>query len=545
MLFMALSIGIPYYISIKKVHQAKVVQLSQGIISEKKRHLADTINRTFNEIECITNDVISEYGNICATESKTIKSLLQIQNMYQHKLGLPATDSGIFQALQTPAQGNIEFAVMDSGGTNLVASSSERGGALLLESLNNGADLSAVFPVIVAESFIDDIYIYVYVLRDNVEKIIKDRVKGLIRSVRLVDGGYIWINQIENYEGGDDYAIRLVHPNLPLTEGMKLSTNMEDAHGNLPYKTELEGVKQSGGLYFEYYFKRIDSDSISRKLTYAKLYRPYNWIIATGAQLDDVDAFIKQELSLIEGEYKEQVNAFGLVIMSMVMVSMVALIIFEFKINRIVNEYIYGLEISKGNLRREKTNVQSAYEKLKSVAYTDYLTGLLNRRAIYKKILKNASRCSLGGEKFCIIIADIDHFKSINDSFGHDCGDYVLKQISKIIQKFVRAEDMVSRWGGEEFLIVGAASDISKGVVIAEKLRQAVYLSSICYRNTEIKITVTIGVSEFNSDKSVDQAIREADSCLYHGKNSTRNCVVPFCIGFPVVSERTSDLKQP
>jgi len=100
------------------------------------------------------------------------------------------------------------------------------------------------------------------------------------------------VNEVLNYEGGDDYAIRRIHPNLRDTVGTKLSTNMTDVKGTTPYKTELEGVKQHGELFFTYYFKKMGSETISEKLTYAKLYKDFDWIVAMGIHLDDMNGYI-------------------------------------------------------------------------------------------------------------------------------------------------------------------------------------------------------------------------------------------------------------
>lgn len=125
------------------------------------------------------------------------------------------------------------------------------------------------------------------------EVLLKERLREHIRAIRLKDDGYIWINAVLNYEGGDNYAYRFVHPNLPKTEGMMLSTGMKDIKGNTPYLTELEGVKAKGEIFFDYWFKKMNSDLIQHKLTYAKLYKPYNWIVATGVYLDDVDGLVQ------------------------------------------------------------------------------------------------------------------------------------------------------------------------------------------------------------------------------------------------------------
>ncbi len=126
-------------------------------------------------------------------------------------------------------------------------------------------------------------------------KMRKRLAAGRIRQTLLSHNGYIWVNQVLNYEGGPNYAIRLVHPNLPETEGDSLSTESTDVQGGTPYLVELEGVKAKGELFFNYWFKKKDSPQISEKITYARLYKEFDWIVASGVYVDDLDDMVAAE----------------------------------------------------------------------------------------------------------------------------------------------------------------------------------------------------------------------------------------------------------
>ena len=127
------------------------------------------------------------------------------------------------------------------------------------------------------------------------DSLFRAEVRDLIYTTELPDDGYIWINEILDFGGGDGYAIRFVHPNLMESEGELLSTHTPDSRGNLPYLEELEGIKSSGEAYIDYYFVKMHSDVISHKLSFTKLYEPYNWVVATGVYLDDVDRLVRSE----------------------------------------------------------------------------------------------------------------------------------------------------------------------------------------------------------------------------------------------------------
>lgn len=119
---------------------------------------------------------------------------------------------------------------------------------------------------------------------------IKNQIHDLILNLKFYRNQYFWVNEIVNYEGGDDYAIRRIHQNLKDTEGTYLSTNLRDIKNNLPYKTELEGIVENGEIYQSYYFKNLLDDRITEKLSYAKLYKPYDWIVASGIPYEDIYA---------------------------------------------------------------------------------------------------------------------------------------------------------------------------------------------------------------------------------------------------------------
>lgn len=169
---------------------------------------------------------------------------------------------------------------------------------------------------------------------------IKERIKTRIRNTYLIDDGYIWVNEVLDYEGGDGYALRLVHPNRIETEGSLLSTKTEDVKGNTPYKTELDGVKRFGELYFSYWFKKKNSDMVSDKLTFAKLYKDYNWIIASGVYLDDIDVVVDRQIASFQPVFKTTLFLALLLGLFAVLAAFVVALFFQRRIGLIINGYI-------------------------------------------------------------------------------------------------------------------------------------------------------------------------------------------------------------
>lgn len=128
--------------------------------------------------------------------------------------------------------------------------------------------------------------LYIFATQDALDEAAKSYVYDFIHGSKYGPEGYVWVNAVQDYNGGDQYAIRYIHPNLKDTEGCYLSTNEPDIMGNLPYLTELEGIKANGEIFHTYYFQNKSDGQIAEKASYAELYEPFDWIIATGEPLD-------------------------------------------------------------------------------------------------------------------------------------------------------------------------------------------------------------------------------------------------------------------
>ncbi len=179
---------------------------------------------------------------------------------------------------------------------------------------------------------------------------------------------------------------------------------------------------------------------------------------------------------------------------------------------------------------RIKTHLQlkKYQDYLEALSFTDPLTKLCNRRSMLEKIRDQVGRSRRSGEAFSLVMGDIDYFKKINDTWGHDCGDDVLRWVSQTMEGEVREQDTVSRWGGEEFLILLPKTDIQGAVSLAEKLRQVVEAGRPVCRDSEgeIPLTMTFGAAAGTGDVPVRRLISQADAALYQGKESGRNRVV-------------------
>ena len=185
---------------------------------------------------------------------------------------------------------------------------------------------------------------------------------------------------------------------------------------------------------------------------------------------------------------------------------------------------------------RANIRVSKLIKRLKEASEKDYLTGIYNRRTFFH-FLENLSVLSIRENKpLSFVILDIDHFKKINDTYGHDVGDFVLKKFAEIVLKMTRRSDVFGRYGGEEFCLALPNTDIYGACLLANKIRSTIAQTIMTFKNEKIisfNVTISAGVSEFSKGMSIDELIKIADNNLYLAKKNGRNCVYPLLESLP------------
>lgn len=159
------------------------------------------------------------------------------------------------------------------------------------------------------------------------------------------------------------------------------------------------------------------------------------------------------------------------------------------------------------------------------MAYTDPLTRTNNRAAFNDMVLREIKRAERSGHPLSLIFVDVDHFKSINDLYGHDCGDLALASVASWIKDSVRGTDVVFRFGGEEFVVLLAETALNDAVLIAERIRADIESHALAYGMEVVNITASLGVSNLSSGDNLDSFIKRADAAMYQAKRNGRNRV--------------------
>ena len=157
-------------------------------------------------------------------------------------------------------------------------------------------------------------------------------------------------------------------------------------------------------------------------------------------------------------------------------------------------------------------------------AHTDVLTGLYNRRYMHQKIDKLIHLPQLSTKTYSILLCDLDHFKSINDNYGHPCGDQVLIETASRMKSCLRSNDIAARWGGEEFMIILPETDQDAAYLVAEKLRTQLCEDNICCSKDSLSVSMSIGMLQIGSGYSAEDILNNVDDALYAAKRNGRNC---------------------
>lgn len=177
-------------------------------------------------------------------------------------------------------------------------------------------------------------------------------------------------------------------------------------------------------------------------------------------------------------------------------------------------------------LQRNRLALRIANADLALLARVDKLTGLYNRRHIEDELAAHLNTAERSGSPLSVLMVDVDHFKLINDTHGHDVGDRALQSLAEAIRGSVRLGDVLGRWGGEEFVVLLPRTDVRAAAVVAERLREAAMNTSLSGRDgSRLRLTISVGVAASGSDDSGHSLMARADAALYRAKQAGRNAI--------------------
>ena len=191
------------------------------------------------------------------------------------------------------------------------------------------------------------------------------------------------------------------------------------------------------------------------------------------------------------------------------------------EIQKNIQNIIESFDVPDDNKADVIKKINFMYSQTKHLSVTDGLTGLYNRRHFESNLEREFLRAKRYKSDLSIAMIDVDFFKKVNDTYGHSCGDYVLKEIAFLINEAFRKTDMIFRYGGEEFVVILTETDCKNAIIPLERLRKNVEENKFRYENKELKITISIGVTSILENSQTPWELFDlADKALYEAKKT-------------------------
>ena len=319
----------------------------------------------------------------------------------------------------------------------------------------------------------------------------------------------------------------IVHSYLRHLEGQILK-NSEVEH--YKYATNKIIDKNNDSTYIEYYWQNPTTNKLEKKISFIRKIPHTNLIIGSGFYPNDLVKVAENQRDTLVKEYRKRLNGAIALASLMIIISMFLAknisnkLVFAFEnLNRSINKKEEELETLQKDIENKvitrTQKIEEDFKKMENIASVDALTKVYNRFAFFKELDK------LKGKKFCLIMFDIDHFKDINDTYGHDIGDFVLKELCQVVNNKLRRGDIFTRYGGEEFIIIFPNSTIQATVSIANRIRKDI--ENHDFKKVP-KVTVSLGVIEVKANTSQEVFLKNVDIALYKAKENGRNNAVIF-----------------
>jgi diguanylate cyclase (GGDEF)-like protein len=173
-----------------------------------------------------------------------------------------------------------------------------------------------------------------------------------------------------------------------------------------------------------------------------------------------------------------------------------------------------------------QTQLQKTLVELAKISRIDGLTQIYNRRHWQESLEQEYAKSRRHDKNLSLIMLDLDHFKLLNDNYGHQCGDMVLIEVSALINSLLRVEDVFGRYGGEEFAIILPETELSGAIELAQRICNSIAVKTLTYKDQAIKVTISLGVAQLSAEEvNYEELITQSDNALYQAKAQGRNQV--------------------
>ncbi len=410
---------------------------------------------------------------------------------------------------------------------------------------------------------------------EYVDDVMEDIQAEILQRVSVIRFGYdndmcVFIN---NYDG-----VVLADAVNTMSLGQNI-IDQTDERGKKVIQEQIQIVqKDSDGGFLSQYCKMSGAGETYEKMTFVRGIPEWEWVVGSGVQMDKIEQVIASNRAQMQRKVQRDILNIILLLLGVLVLAFALtryltdksrknLDIFlsflknasrdyaEISIGKVhysefkdlaaaanamifernvveerirkLNEELEGRiqvrtrEIEELNANLEK-KVEERTQELNQMLIIDGLTRIYNHKYMYERLEEEIIKASARDEKFCVIMFDLDHFKSVNDLYGHPCGDRVLVAVAETIRNSIRKEDVAGRYGGEEFIVLLPDTVMETGYVIAERIRKEIM--ALRFEGKELSITISGGIVEYESESAVE-LVRKADEKMYEAKQLGRNRV--------------------
>ena len=491
-LVMTVAILILLHQAFSRVRDLYNRQLYANALELREHFLENTVNN-------LVEDIVTER----AVRTREFEDQVESCRDYVHLLAEEALEKGADPALEVkqyfdgrPDSDNWTYMAYDNK-TNEVIYDNDG----FLGDAWDGNDAAFENSFISSDSFNIGNEAMIYgITRQTMDDIVKKSIGQKVRYNEFEGNTWTWINEIRNYSGGKNYAVRLINPENNKTEGRLISTSEKDAEGKEFLAEELSQLNDLGFVHYQYAIKN-DDGSRTYRIVYSKLFKDYNWIVSMGSNMDDIQIYVKNTRAPVE----QYMIRFELV------VALIFILLLAFMVMM--------------TIRSDRAFTFKITKRLKHQVERDALTKATSRQHGEEKLKQFFEAFKKGKPSPAIMLLDVDHFKEINDTYGHDVGDVVLKRVVTSLYHTFRKSDYLIRWGGDEFVGVYLGLDEDGVRMIAAKVMDAMHAVKVTTDDgTELSMTASIGIAGFaDSDTDYTDGIKRADNMLYESKAGGRD----------------------
>lgn len=405
---------------------------------------------------------------------------------------------------------------------------------------------------------------------DDVEKDIQKEILDRIDVIRFgnKNDNYIFIYNFEGIELCNGVYKDYVGKNI---------WDMEDIKGMkiIQEQTDIAKNVHEGG-FLTHYWKTPDSKDGFQKMTFVRAVPEWNWVIGSGVQLDEIESVINENEAKMKAEVIHKIrNIIEILIAVLVMAFILTKslvkksqrsfdIFFDFlnnasrkhveiDVEKVEYSEFKDLAIAANSMIGERNRIEEAIRimnnelnhrvqqrtkeiqelnanldkkvdqrtlELSNLLNIDGLTQLYNHKYMFERLENEIEKAVVYNEKLCIIMFDIDHFKAVNDNYGHQCGDHILTIVARTIKEHIRDVDIAGRYGGEEFIAILTKANMEIGYKIVEKIRKKIM--NLQFKEKDLLITISGGIVEYSSGNAIE-LVKMADEKLYEAKRKGRN----------------------